>query len=238
MRRILPVLALTVAAPIAAQDAPPPPLQVTGDVGFVNAAGNSEVTTLNVGEKLVFTRARLKLTQQFSTVYGRTGDSTTTSQWRASARGDYNFAGPVAAFGRVGFERNALAGITRRFEEAVGLAATVLARERTTLDAELGISLNQQTSTADVTTNFAAGRAAANFRQYVTEAAFLSQDVEVLPNLETTDDIRLNSESALTAPISSRIAVKLSYAVKFDNVPEPGFEKTDRIFTAGLQIVF
>ena len=97
-RRMVTLLALlTVAVPAAAQDAPPPPLQLTADVGFVNAAGNSDVTTLNVGEKLVFTRQRLKLTQQFSTVYGRTGDSTTTSQWRASLRGDYNFAGPVAS---------------------------------------------------------------------------------------------------------------------------------------------
>ena len=89
-----------------------------------------------------------------------------------------------------------------------------------------------------MTTTFAAGRAAASFQQFVTETAYVSQDVEVLPNLDETDDVRLNAESALTAPISSRIAVKLTYAVKFDNVPEPGFEKTDRIFTAGLQIVF
>jgi hypothetical protein len=26
--------------------------------------------------------------------------------------------------------------------------------------------------------------------------------------------------------------------IRFDNLPEPGFEKTDRIFTTGIQIVF
>ena len=38
------------------------------------------------------------------------------------------------------------------------------------------------------------------------------------------------------APLSKRFAVKLSYAIRFDNLPEPGFERTDRVFTSGLQV--
>ena len=53
-RRAIPVLpallTLAIAFPLAAQDAPPP-LQVTTDLGFVNAAGNTDVTppTFNGG---------------------------------------------------------------------------------------------------------------------------------------------------------------------------------------------
>ena len=48
----------------------------------------------------------------------------------------------------------------------------------------------------------------------------------------------MNSETAITAPISRQIALKAAYVVRFDNQPEPGFLDTDRIFTTGVQIVF
>lgn len=233
----LPVLAVPSAA-LRAQDEARDPLRLQADLGLVNTAGNSAVTTLNVGEKLTLTRNRFTFTQQFAVIYGRTGDSTITNQWKASVRQDYRFATHVGAFVRGGFERNTTAGIARRFEEAAGLKATFLDRERTTLESELGAALNQQTATTDVTENFASGRAAVLFRQYVTATAFVTEDLEVLPNLDNTDDVRVNSETSLTAPISSRISVKLTYTVKFDNVPQPGFEKTDRIFSAGIQVVF
>lgn len=232
------LVALTVASPAATQDAPPPPLQVQADLGLMSAAGNSAITTLNAGEKVTFTRNALTLTQTFAVVYGRTGDSTTTNQWKASVRSDFEVAGPLGLYARGAFERNTTAGIARRFEEAAGLAAQILTLERTTLDAEVGAALNQQTSTADVTTSFASGRAAFSFKQFLSATAFATQDLEALPNFDETDDLRLNSETALTAPISTRIAVKLAYTIKFDNVPEPGFEKTDRIFSAGIQVVF
>ena len=47
--------------------------------------------------------------------------------------------------------------------------------------------------------------------------------MEVLPNVDQTDDLRINSESQLVAPLARRVSLKVSYAVKFDNLPEPGF---------------
>jgi putative salt-induced outer membrane protein YdiY len=58
----------------------------------------------------------------------------------------------------------------------------------------------------------------------------------VLPDLETSKDLRVNSETAIVAPLSARFAVKLGYLIRFDNLPEPGFRKTDRLFTSGLQV--
>lgn len=231
-------VALAQTSVLSAQAAAPDPLRLEADLGLVNTAGNSEVTTLNAGEKLTGTHQRFTFTQRFAVIYGRTGDSTITNQWKTSLRLDYGFTARLGTFVRGGFERNTTAGIARRFEESAGLKAVVLERDRTTLESELGAAINQQTSTTDVTQNFASGRAAVLFRQYVTEVAFLTEDLEVLPNLDDTDDVRVNSETSLTAPISSRISVKLTYTVKFDNVPQPGFEKTDRIFSAGIQLVF
>jgi putative salt-induced outer membrane protein YdiY len=37
------------------------------------------------------------------------------------------------------------------------------------------------------------------------------------------------------APLSSHLALKISYVVRYDHRPEPGFRSTDRLLTSGLQ---
>jgi putative salt-induced outer membrane protein YdiY len=237
LRALLVVTLVTL--PAAAQDAPAPrPFKATIDLGFVNTAGNTDITSLNAGEQIEYTAARFTLTQTFAVVYARLEGTTNASQWKAGARGDYQVAGPVGVFVLGAFERNTFAGIARRFEEAVGLSAVILARAGNSLKAEAGVSLNQQTPVGAATVSFAAGRAAAMYRRDLTETAFFTVNGEFLPSFEVTDDYRINGEASLVAPISTRIATKLTYTVRFDNLPEPGFERTDRIFTAGLQITF
>ena len=226
-----------VAGPLAAQDPPPPrPWEFNGDVGFVNTAGNSEVTNLNVGEKLTHIQGRFTFKQHFALVYGRTDGATTTSQWRTGIRGDLALSPRVAVYGLTGFDRNRFAGIERRFEEGVGIGVKLVATERTKVEVEAGLSLTQQRSTLDVTDNFSAARSAALFQYNFRPTAYLLQTVEVLPNLEETDDLRVNTETALVAPLSRRLAVKISYVIRYDKLPEPGFEKTDRLLTSGLQV--
>jgi putative salt-induced outer membrane protein len=235
------VFAATVAPTVAwGQDDAPPPVQFTGDLGFVNTAGNSEVTTLNLGERLTYRTAGWVLGEFFNVIYGETDGEESTSLWKAGARVDREITPRLTAFGLAGWERNKFAGISRRFEEAVGLAYKVLVGEKSLLDFEAGVSLNQQRSTlagvAD--NNFVAGRAAGMYRYNFSESAFLTQLVEFLPNLEESDDYRLNSETALVAALSKQIALKLGYVVRFDNLPELGFKKTDRLFTSGIQVNF
>jgi putative salt-induced outer membrane protein len=237
MTRHLWILAALTAAPLAAQDAAPPrPLEFTGDIGFVNTAGNTDVTTLNAGEKLTHNRGKLTLKQFFAVVYGRTDGQTTNSLWRTGVRGDYALSPTIALFGSASFDRNRFAGISRRIEEGAGVAVKLLNRESDKLELEAGIAMTQQRSTLDVEDNFTSARTAALFQHNFNPTAYFLQTVEMLPNLESSDDLRVNSETALVAPLSRRLAIKVSYVIRFDNQPEPTFKKTDRLLTSGLQV--
>ena len=70
----------------------------------------------------------------------------------------------------------------------------------------------------------------------LTDKAYVQQLAEFLPNIETGNDFRLNTETALVAPISRAFAVKVAYTIHFDNLPEPGFKKTDRVLSSGIQV--
>jgi putative salt-induced outer membrane protein len=109
---------------------------------------------------------------------------------------------------------------------------------RDTLRVETGASLTQQQGVDGLSNNFPAARAAAWYKRTFGASAFFLQTLEAIPNLEVSEDYRINSESALVAPLSQKVAIKLGYIVRFDNLPEAGFLSTDRIFTSGLQVSF
>ncbi|HET7553102.1 MAG TPA: DUF481 domain-containing protein [Gemmatimonadaceae bacterium] len=231
-------LLLTVGTLRAQQPDTTGPVKFTGTVGLVNTAGNSNVTTVNVGDRIDYKAGEWGLTQLFNVVYGRNEGVTNTSIWSASLRGDRKIGARLAIYALAGWDRNAFAGIDRRWEEGTGLLAHLVAQSKNTLDGEAGISFIQQLSTDGVHDDFPSARIASTYKHLFTETAYFLQSAEVLPDLERSKNLRLNTETALVAPISSHIGLKISYVVRFDNLPEPGFEKTDRLLTSGIQITY
>lgn len=231
-------LALTLpAAGAGAQDGAPV-TKLTADFGYVQTSGNTQVTTTSVGEKLTRSQGRLTLTQTFNFVYGEQRDTVNTNNLRTTVRGDYRIDKVFFFFTGVGFDRNTFAGIEKRFEEIIGLQYMALAAARDTLRVEGGGSMTQQLAVGGGQQNFPSARAAGSWRHAFSSTAYFQQNVEYIPNLEEHQDWRLNTESSVVAPISSRIGIKLSYVIRFDNLPEPGFSETDKLFTTGIQLTF
>jgi putative salt-induced outer membrane protein len=237
--RILATVAVFAARSVVvatAQDAPP--LKTTIDLGFVDASGNANVTTFNFGEKMSYTTGRWSFSQLAAVIYGESDGSSTAEQYDAGVRAEYALGPHFLAFAGASWYRNTFAGIRARFVEGAGLGWKALQATRDSLRVEAAITSNQETNLAQAQNTFAASRGALAYKHMFGALTAFTQALELVTNLEDTDDQRVYSESALTAPISKQIALKASYVIRFDNQPEPGFQDTDRTFTTGLQIVF
>jgi putative salt-induced outer membrane protein len=238
-RAAAPMLALLVLAPaLTAQEADPVVTKITADIGYVSVSGNTEVSTFNIGEKLTQARGRLSLEQSVALVYSRQADSVITNYLRANFRGDFKIDKLLAVFTGVTFDRNRFAGIERRFEEQLGITARVLGTPSDTVRIEGGGTFTQQIGTDGIQQNFPSARGALSWRHAFTDAAYFQQNVEYIPNMKETVDWRVNTESGIVAPLSQRISLKVAYVIRYDNLPQPGFLDTDRLFTSGLQITF
>ena len=229
-------LLLLAGAPLAAQG--DDSLQLTFDLGYVNTAGNTDLTTLNFGEHLSFATGSWVLGQYVTVVEGRSNGEETAAQYKTAGRVDRVLSPRFGAYGLGGFERNVFAGIAQRYEEGAGLTAKAVDQPHDLLSFEGGISFIQQRSVTRIRETFGAGRAAAQYKHGFGDATYFQQGVELLANLQNSADRRVNTETILVAPISKRIALKAAYAIRFDNQPEPGFKKSDRVFTTGIQITF
>jgi putative salt-induced outer membrane protein len=232
------LLSAVIAGPLAAQDPAPVVNKITADVGYVSTSGNTAVTTTSIGEKWTQSRGLFTLEQTFSFVYGEQDGTEVNNTLAAGLRGDYKLGAYLSLYGDAKFDRAPFSGIARRTVESFGLQLQALAAPRDTVHVSLGGSMTQQLGTDDTQNNFPAANAGLVWRHMFTPTAYFQQNLEAIPNLKDQEDLRVVSETALIAPISARIGMKISYIVRFDNVPEPGFQSTDRILTSGLQITF
>ena len=212
--------------------------QVTVDLGFVSASGNANFTSLNIGEKLTRKLGVIALVENAKVLYGRTNGATTTESYDLGARGQYPFSKRIGVYALIEFQRDPFAGLASRWLGGPGVAVALVQSARDTLGIESGITSTRERSTAGVTQSFGAARSAANFKHLFAAKSSLTEMVEWVANLKTSDDQRVNSETALTAPLSRQIGLRIAYLIRFDNQPEPGFKKTDRILTTGVQIAF
>jgi len=246
MRFITALAAVTVlAAPaVSAQDAAPEkPVKVVADLGFVNASGNTEVTTLNLGERLTWKPAgsRFSFTEAAKYVYGKTDGEKTADQVVVEGRVDYAITKRLSAFGGASYDRDPFAGIDKRFTEPVGLSWLALDAKKNKLTLEGGAAFVQVTYTelqdnGEFGDEFATARAAGTYKWLFSEKGYFQLFGEYLPGLQKGIGYRVNSEAAVVAPIAGIVALKVAYLLRYNSEPPAGFKTTDRTFTTGIQI--
>ncbi len=233
-------LFLTLLGADTAKTAPPKPspIKFTGDVGYVATSGNTSVQTLNIGDKISAKFGGTTLSQQFAVVNGRSKGQTVVSIWRASFRVDAAVAKRLAIYTSLTYERNTFAGLASRTSAVTGLSSEVVKTANDRLVFEGGLSLTAQRAVVNKgnSLDFLGGRAASVYQRKIGPRALLTQTVEFLPNFRQSEDLRINTETSLLAPLTRQVAMKIAYAIRYDGLPNPGYQDTDRLFTSGIQI--
>lgn len=238
-RPALALLLVLAAGPLAAQDPPPDPWTFKADLGYVLVGGNTDLQTLNFGDKVTFAPAGAwRFAQTANWVYSESEDQSTANLIAGELRGDYDLTPRLAAYGTGGYYRNTFAGISRRFAEGVGLGYRPVLAPRDTLLAEAGVSFFQERTTADLSDDYTTARMAGWYKHLLASKAWFALGAQFLPDLSDFGDYLLDANAELAAPLSANIAVKLGYQLRYQSEPAAGFEDTDTIFTSGVQVTF
>ncbi len=214
-------------------------IRFAGNAGLVSTSGNTNNTSLNVGDQIVGHRDGWTLTQTFSLVYGKNDSVVTTSLWRAGVRGDRAIAKRASLFVLATFDRDSFAGISSRYTPQVGIAAAVVAAPRDSLQVELGATYTWLNAVRPDTARTSAGaRLAAHYEHFLSAKSVISEAFEYLPNLKDGHDYRINSETDVVAPITAGIAMRAGYTIRYNALPVDDHKSTDRILTTGIQVTF
>jgi putative salt-induced outer membrane protein len=236
-RIVLPILVAGLSASVTAQ-ATPAKTTFTGDFGFVSATGNTQLSTLSIGDKVVRTDGRLVLSQLAAYVHGETKGVESANQLRIAGRSDFALHPRVSMFAGVNFDRNPFAGFKRRTDEIAGLAWKAIVAPRDSMTIDGGGVLTQESDVDGTSKSYPSARAAGAYKHAFTKSSYFAQLAEYIPNLKTSGAYRVNSESAIVAPLSAHIGIKAAYQVRYDNKPPVTFGTTDRVLTTGIQISY
>jgi putative salt-induced outer membrane protein YdiY len=210
-----------------------------GDLGYVATSGNTQVSTLNFADGLTWRTSKVnKIDETFTLVYGQNKDVVQTNIWTVSLRDEYSVVPEIALYGAGGFNRNTFAGVQYNFNEGAGVAFIPTLPKRHRFEFDAGLSYVEQKLLPDSIDHHAEARGAVTYRYTFGKDTYAQVFVEGLPDLKNEQDFHVNSETDVVAPFSRHFALKLGYAIRYANLPPPGFRTTDKIFTSDLQITY
>ncbi len=233
----------------AAPKAPKKPktVEFTGSLGFSQASGNADAMTTNLTNKVKVTLAGWSFQQDVAFFYGEANDKVNTNFWNGGLRGDRVVAERISLFVASRYDRNVLQGIENRFQQGFGMTVKAVEQPKQKLQVALGGSLFSQQltpgSVAKVSRAFPAARAALDFRRQLTELAYLQQSAEYLPAIgDTANSYFVNTESAVVAPLSKSVGLKVGYVIRYNSEPpvrnNVQLRTTDTFFSSGLTLTF
>jgi putative salt-induced outer membrane protein len=215
-----------------------PVTSFTGDLGFVSATGNTNLATLTVGDRIVRTDGYWMFTQLGTYVSSETNGKQSANQLRVAVRADYALVPRLSVFGGASYERNTFAGFDSRTDEMAGVSWKAIVAPADSMHVDAGGVLTQESHVDGTTQRYPSARAAMSYKHQFSKLAYFRQFAEYIPNLQTSGSYRFNTESTLVAPISAHVGIKVSYAIRFDSRPQPGFGTTDRLLTTGIQVSY
>lgn len=135
--------------------------------------------------------------------------------------------GPLYVVVNGDWERDQSHGIDHRLSGTAGVGATVLTQPTFQLDVEGSGGLIREDLTEAGVESFAAVGALARTRWTLSGTTSLSAEMELLANVENSDDVRLYADAALSTAVAGPVSLTLSYVVKHDSEPSVIFDPFD-----------
>jgi len=237
------------AAPLLAQDAPPPEKTFpkwgdTAELGWVATSGNSEGST--IGLKNTLTRenerslfelklggVRVETTTITLFAVGNATDftrveekstATTAENYFLNGRYDHKITDSFFWFAGAGWDRNRPAGVDNRYVASAGVGNIWFDTDRHKWRTDYSATGTNQENVVDdpeFDETFVGVRLSSTFMQKfgANDIGIFTNDTTVDENLNQTDDWRVNMTNAVSINMSTHLALKVSLQWLYDNAP-------------------
>jgi len=231
-----------------------PEAKLTAELGGSLTTGNSEFYTLTGGINSSYRWQRSKLALMGGALAGSTrvdanADGTLSDAERsvpmqanakryyADARYDLFLSGKDSLYALAGAFHDPFGGYDSRTHEQLGYSRALVKTESTTIVAEIGFDIAQENYVETVDPNYKsifAARGMLGVSHKFSEGVGFEDTLEVYENVVDAKDLRLLNTASLVSALSSKLSLKLSHRLIFDNVPVEGFRTTDQTMQVTL----
>ncbi len=228
------LLVLFPALSLRAEEAPVKKWKEKAQVTYLSANGNTKSTTIGASNEFRYDWTRLAFELNAGALGSQSRNVVLAEQYFANEKLQWKLDDRNYAFEKVGWDKNRFAGVANRIDSSLGLGRELVKTPRQSLLLELGGGYVNEQRVRSPRVDFGSGRAYSKYLWNVSDTSVFSQDAEYLHNMEDGDDFRVNTETALTASVSTHVSLKVSYVWKHVALPPPGFGKNDTLTAAAL----
>lgn len=226
---LLPLLA------VAARAADAKPWKNAVELSFVSANGNSKTQTTSAKDAFSYdVDALTKLDLEAGGLGARSEGKVTAEQYYAFEKVSRKFTDRDYVFEKYRWDRNQLGGVLHRHDLSVGVGRELWKTAKDLWIGEAAPGYVNEERYADARRSYASARAYTKYERELSATAKFSQDLEYVVSLRDSRDSRTNTETALTAALTTSLSVKNSFVWKHDSRPAPGKRKDDTILSVAL----
>lgn len=209
----------------------------TTEAGVVVANGNSRSQSFTVKDENNYTWDDAKNTFNFKGSFLQTKalGVLNAKRWDSALRYERALTQRLSLFLGQGVESDRFAGFMQRYNTDVGPKYVFVKEESFDWSGELGYRYSRERRLDGSQISKNQVRAYTELNRKWNDTASSKFWVEYLPNFSNSRDWLLNSEISASANLTTILAIKTAFLVKFDNMPAPtAGTKTDSLFTTSL----
>jgi putative salt-induced outer membrane protein len=232
-------LLLAAALPAAAADAPAKPWKGTAEFSFVSATGNSKAQTTSAkgGFAYQFTPAA-SLEMEGGGLGSRSNGLVTAEQYYAGEKIARKVDDRDYVFEKYRWDRNRFSGVAHRHDFSIGAGRELIKTPADLLIAEGGPGYVNEERLREKRKTYASGRLYSKYTRELGAGSRFSQDAEWVQSLADDRDALINTETTLSAALSSSLALKNSFGWKHNSRPPAGARKDDTLVSVALVATF
>ncbi len=225
----------------ATHEAPPPKPPPTWDfrlgLSYLATAGNVETSSTGVDAGYRREWGVWSLDANAAAVRATRNDMETAESVHSQLRGRRKIVDGLEATAGLRGETNRFAGVDLRTIADTSLAWTAVTTPTWRLRTLYGLSWTREVPQGErpVSTSLG-GLLQLQNTVKISEGSELNGQVTAYPDMDDTEDYRINANLALQAALNRHLALRLGYDLKYDNEPIRGFERTDTTSTASLVV--
>ncbi len=210
---------------------------------FLMTSGNTKASTLgfDTEQNLSFDKSQLQF--KGSIIYSESDGSKDSEFYYSHLQYRRTLSPKAYTVGLGRFERNVLSGYNYRFSLSVGAGYLWKKSDKIELSSEAAFGWSREnniikTGDGSISQSFASFLASGILKINISQTSELIYQEIFFLNLDETKDYRLTSLVSISTNISSNLALKISYQLKYNHLPVPGFKSTDHYLLSSLVLNF
>jgi putative salt-induced outer membrane protein len=221
----------------------PKPYSSSTSFSLLMTSGNTKELTLGLETEQNLSFEKNQIQYKGSIIYSESEGARESELYYSHLEYKRIFSSRAYLIGIGRWERNVLSGYNHRLAFSAGGGYIWTKSKKWEFSSEASIGWSKENNVEkgkdnSISLSFASFTLSSKLSVHISKTSeFALQEIYFL-NLDDTEDYRLSSLASLAVSISSNLALKVSYQLKYNHQPVPGFKSIDHYLLSSLVLNF